>query len=724
LVHHKAVDVLISEDLHHPSLLMNLSLNVSTVKSFSNKNFKRWNFRKADFHMLYKKIASTEWSFLEDCTNVDIACSLFYNKFNNLLDTCVPETCSGYNGCYPPWFNSSIIKNIKRKWQIWRQYKINNNPVTCQIFKTIRSQIKHDIKQAYKVYIDSIEGSIRTDPKKFWSHVNSIKNSKGVPGRMSYLNNQFQDPNDIVNAFADFFQQCYTASGVFTGRDVIHSDANNVNTPFISKSDVTSALKKLKPKLTAGPDNIPAFLLKDCASVLAYPLQLVFNLALKTCRFPEIWKLSSISPIFKKGNRTQVENYRPISLICNFSKVFESILYDTLFASVRNTISEFQHGFVSGRSTVTNLCSFTQFVAECFDARLQVDVVYTDFSKAFDRLDHRILLCKLREFGLSESLLQFFESYLGSRKQFVMCNGFRSKEITVSSGVPQGSVLGPLFFIMFINDISVNIESNILMYADDLKVYRKISNTHDCEMLQRDIVRIQEWCNCNNLFLNVQKCHAMSYTNKSTTILFDYHIDHYLLTRDNMICDLGITFDTRLTFSNHINVIVSGALRSLGFIIRCTKNFSDIRSLKMLYFAFVRSRLEYGSIIWSSNCQTHIQNLEKVQRRFLKFLAHRIDGTYPERGRSQSELLERFECQDLKTRRVNASMSFLRNLIHYRIDCSNLLSKLYFLVPRLTSRNHVCFYLPTPRIDVQKHSPLYTMCENYNVHQHAFDIFR
>jgi hypothetical protein len=129
------------------------------------------------------------------------------------------------------------------------------------------------------------------------------------------------------------------------------------------------------------------------------------------------------------------------------------------------------------------------------------------------------------------------------------------------------------------------------MYADDLKVYRKISNTHDCEMLQRDIIRIQEWCKCNNLFLNVQKCHAMSYTNKSTTILFDYHIDHCLLTRDNMICDLGITFDTRLTFSNHINVIVvSGALRSLGFIIRCTKNFSDIRSLKMLYFAFVRSR--------------------------------------------------------------------------------------------------------------------------------------
>jgi hypothetical protein len=180
----------------------------------------------------------------------------------------------------------------------------------------------------------------------------------------------------------------------------------------------------------------------------------------------------------------------------------------------------------------------------------------------------------------------------------------------------------------------------------------------------------------------------------------------------------------RITKLKLYNVIVSGALRSLGFIIRCTKNFSDIRSLKMLYFAFVRSRLEYGSIIWSSNCQTHIQNLEKVQRRFLKFLAYRIDGTYPERGRSQSELLERFKCQDLKTRRVNASMSFLRNLIHYRIDCSNLLSKLYFLVPRLTSRNHVCFYLPTPRIDVQKHSPLYTMCENYNVHQHAFDIIR
>ncbi|KAH0816060.1 hypothetical protein GEV33_006731 [Tenebrio molitor] len=171
------------------------------------------------------------------------------------------------------------------------------------------------------------------------------------PSRMSYLNNQFQDPNDIVNAFADFFQQCYTASGVFTDRDVIHSDTNNVNTPFISESDVTSALKKLKPKLTAGPDNIPAFLLKDCASVLAYPLQLVFNLALKTCKFPEIWKLSSISPIFKKGNRTQfitklrdfycaslAENYDVLAITETWlsSDVYNNEILDARYSIYRN----------------------------------------------------------------------------------------------------------------------------------------------------------------------------------------------------------------------------------------------------------------------------------------------------------------------------------------------------------------------------------------------------
>jgi hypothetical protein len=560
------------------------------------------------------------------------------------------------------------------------------------------------------------------DPKKFWSFLSNIKGTSGIPSQLIFNGETLSTPIKIVVAFADHFNVNYiksNSSPSLTDNLIYHI----ISFGSVSEDQVLSALKKIKPKSTTGPDGIPAFLLPNCAATLAFPLSVIFNLALKTSDFPSTWKNSYITPVHKKGDKYDVSNYRPISLICNFTKTFEFILHEYLFTKVCNHLSNCQHGFFLKRSTISNLCCFTQFSAECIDERKQVDVIYTDFSKAFDRLDHNILLSKLHSFGFSASLLTFFKSYLTGRKQYVFYKGFKSKEIIPTSGVPQGSVLGPLFFSIFINDIVNGLSSLKLLFADDFKLYREISTISDCVLLQDDLLKLSRWCHENKLHLNLNKCTVMSITHKINIIEFEYRINNVKLARVQSVVDLGITFDNKLSFVPHINVVVAKAFQALGFIIRCSMHFRNIDTLKLLYCAYVRSKLEYGSIIWDPSYQRYVDKVETIQHRFLKFLAFKTDGVYPERGYSQQNLLKIFFFLDLQTRRRNFSMNFLKKLIKYKIDCPDLLSQISLHVPNKGTRQSRTFYISTPRTNVLKFSPLHQMCTYYNESQDN-DIFK
>ncbi|XP_063914267.1 uncharacterized protein LOC135130777 [Zophobas morio] len=274
-------------------------------------------------------------------------------------------------------------------------YKSHKNQLNLQHFKTIRNELKHDIKIAYQLYTQNLEATIKTDPKKFWAHISRLKMRSGIPSEMIYLDNILRNPKDIVNAFMEHFHSSYSDFSPSSIDEFIDESSNNsINFISVTESNVFETLMTIKPNMTSGHDNIPGFLFHDCASVFSYPLSIIFNIILKTVSFPDVWKLSVISPIFKKGERHLIENYLPISLICNFSKIFEMILHKFLSFNVHNWLTESQHGFISGRPTVTNLSCFTQFVANSFDAKQQVDVIYTDFSRPFDKLNHRILLIK------------------------------------------------------------------------------------------------------------------------------------------------------------------------------------------------------------------------------------------------------------------------------------------------------------------------------------------
>lgn len=426
--------------------------------------------------------------------------------------------------------------------------------------------------------------------------------------------------------------------------------------------------------------------------------------------------------MFKKGSRTDVNNYRPISIISNFSKVFEITLKHHLYEHVVNSIIPEQHGFIKGKSTVTNLAVRTQIISEVIDNGGQVDIIYTDFTKAFDRLNHSVLLNKLDFMNISNALILLFKSYLTERSQYTQVNGHKSTSFFQTSGVPQGSILGPLCFIIFINDITSKVNSTCLLYADDLKLISNIDTVADCSSLQRDLDIISEWCSNNSLMLNAGKCNAMSYTRRQSPIRYDYNLDGSTLNRPNTFNDLGVIFDHRLTFADHISHITASAYKILGFILRSIKDFNNVETCKFVFCALTRSKLEYASVIWSPNTNVQILALERVQRRFLKSLHCRFYGTYPVRGFPQDQLLVLFKMPSLHTRRIISAIIFIHNLVHNHIKCSTLLSQLNFYIPRLAARHVQTFSLPIPRTNVLCRSPLFSMLSEVNNYS-DIDIF-
>ena len=383
---------------------------------------------------------------------------------------------------------------MKNKHKAYERYKKCRCIENYNVFQKLRAEFKTEKQLAYKQYILKIENEIKDNPNKFWTFLNSKKSLPSLPLNMRYNDTDIDSPLEIVSAFADHFSKSFSKSSVnFRPNNLDAISPNSIlHLTDISPNDVEKAIKRIRPNMTMGPDNIPAFFIRDCAIILATPLCFIYNTIFKTCSFPDVWKISKITPIFKKGSINDITNYRPITIICNFSKILEIILYDHLYAHVNSCLIPEQHGFVSGRSSVTNLVIKTQFISEALDQKGQVDVIYTDFSKAFDKLDHNILLYKLQHFSVSSDFLNLITSYFTDRWQYVQVRGHKSNKFLQTSGVPQGSVLGPLLFIIFINDIAAKIDVKYFLYADNLKIFSQIDTIVDCKHLQDNLNHISK----------------------------------------------------------------------------------------------------------------------------------------------------------------------------------------------------------------------------------------
>ena len=301
--------------------------------------------------------------------------------------------------------------------------------------------------------------------------------------------------------------------------------------------------------------------------------------------------------------------------------------------------------------------------------------------------------------------------------------GFNSRKFRQTSGVQQGSVLGPLLFNIYIDDVGQQIDVEYLMYADDLKLICEVKTIDDCVRLQNNLNRLYNWSVSNELLLNKDKCFVKSYFRKVKFLFYNYTIDDSILERPEYICDLGVTFDRKLKFDKHIENVSALAYRSLGLVIRNSSAIQDKEVLSLLFFTYVRSRLEYSSVVWSPIYNCHISALEKVQRRFLKFLSFLDDGVYPPRGIPNDVYLKRFKIQSLLCRRNIASLMLLHNIIHSVVDCEDILNLLYFKACGTNLRFSSVLEAPRPKTNGTKASPLYQMIRNYMQIENEVDIF-
>ncbi|KAG6445910.1 hypothetical protein O3G_MSEX004133 [Manduca sexta] len=431
------------------------------------------------------------------------------------------------------------------------------------------------IVSCYNDFKKKAVSDLKTRPKYFWNiFKDNSKNSASLPNIMTLHDEKAKGGQRICELFSKHFQSVYlnVSSSNFTNHRTSHYNNFFHGTPYnmciVREDEVLKQLLQLDVNKGPGPDSIPPIFLKKCACNLSKPLTIIFNHSLRSGVFPVQWKIAHLTPIHKGGNLDNIVHYRPISILSAIGKVLEAIVNKKLLAHFRPLLDSNQHGFLPRRSTNTNLVDYVSDILDEMDSGGEVHAIYTDFRKAFDLVNHDYLLCKLTDMGIHGSLLRWCESYIRNRSQLVCIRGFKSRVCTVPSGVPQGSHLGPLFFLVYINDIKHVIRSKFKLYADDLKIYRTIHTQSDELILQTDLNDVQKWSSENHMFLNLDKCYHIKFSRKKHPSQTTYYINNIPLTEVKTIRDLWVILDSAMSFRFHVDNITAKCSQLSGFINR------------------------------------------------------------------------------------------------------------------------------------------------------------
>ena len=612
---------------------------------------------RGDFGAMVRMAQDAEWSPPEGCT-VDQHNRTFREILDGICERGIPrQRPSGRKRKLYMTREAMALQN--RKKRMWRAYLHTRDTLDYCRFSRARAQLKSLTRRLRRNFERQLVKNLQDNPKAFWRYVHSrlttrtrVEDLVTEDGTMA--STDAEKARTLAGAYSKVF--CWDEDPASVPVMNAEYEGPLLEELQVTPDQVQAKLRDLRPASSPGPDTIHPRVLRELAAPLCRPLADLFNHSLEEGRVPEEWKMGQVVPIYKKGPRSDPSNYRPVSLTSVTAKVLEALVRDALFEHLALTeqLTDCQHGFRPGRSCATQLLSALEEWTRNMEEGEPVDVAYLDFRRAFDSVPHLRLLQKLHDMGVRGILLEWFRSFLTERRQRVVVNGSVSDWTAVGSGIPQGTVLGPVLFIVFVNDLPDCIESACKLFADDTKVYVGAGNAHYREKLQQDLDALVTWSQRWKLPFNPAKCTVLHLGSRNVEA--HYSIEGAPLRKVEVEKDLGVQVDHLLKFREQAATAVGKANRTLGLIKHSFAHI-DSKTLPLLYKTMVRPHLEYCNQIWGPFNVADMKLVERVQRRATRLVPELRQLPYEER-------LKKLHLPTLQYRRRRGDMVMMYNIMH------------------------------------------------------------
>ena len=574
-----------------------------------------------------------------DLGEVNSSYNIFSTNYLNLFNKYFPyvrQSRSSYKD--KPYITSGIKVSIKTRNMLYFKYLNNKNDINKSIWRRFRNKTRTVITRAQETYYNKLLNDHQNSSRQLWNTfgkiLNKNKQNKRKIGNLNINGDKISDPQTITENFNNFFSQIGdNLAAKFAGNNTneykkyLGSPANQSMLLYkISQNEIKNAIKNLKNSNSSGADEITSTFVKLSAPILIPALHGIFNLSLTSGVYPQKLKIAKVVPIHKKGDSTSMNNYRPISILSTINKIFEKILHARLTKYIEdfNILYKYQFGFRKNHSTELALIEIVDQIRMSLNNGDMTCGIFVDLSKAFDTVNHEILIDKLHHYGIRGKTLDLFKSYLGSREQFTSIDKVKSGTRPINCGVPQGSVLGPLFFILFINDLPNCCPlGNVRIFADDTNVFVHGDNIDELIIASRNImISLSTWFLANKLTLNTDKSSFTIFKSprKSIDIPPSISFLNQKIDRVSHIKFLGITLDESLSFKHHINEVCI-KLKNLFHVFYSIRGFLSKETIRTIYYALIYSRIKYGIAVYGQAKASDMKRIQTIQNKLLKVLA-------------------------------------------------------------------------------------------------------
>ena len=627
---------------HYPIFHLNFSYQNKNCDTFIIKR----KYTSVNNQAFIDSLSNIDWKAVmsHDTTNGSFNC--FHSILKELHNKHFPKSRVKlrYNN-KKPWLSDDLKESIKLKNKLYYLSKKIPSVFNEENYKRNKYFLQRKIKSEEKKYYEQLFDKFNGNMKKSWNLIKSIINR----GKKPKAQNKFSLSNGSVTCNKDVI--CDKFNGFFTGigptlANAIPSQSRSpesymgprlLNTIFLSMvtdEEIVKIVQDLKEG-APGYDDIPSSLIKMSLPYTTIPLAYICNMSLSEGVFPEVCKVANVVPLFKSGDPMMFSNYRPVSLLCVLSKVFEKVMYSRLndFLTLHKLLYKYQFGFRKKHSAYMALMILVDKLTKCLENGDSVVGVYLDFSKAFDNVNQEILLSKLDYYGIRGTALLWFKSYLSDRTQFVTYDGVSSKSRTITCGVPQGSILGPLLFLIYINDLNlVSKDVMSIFFADDSNLFLNGKNLSVLEeKLNSILINISEWLKVNKLSLNVKKTHVMIFTKKKFSEIekpkINLKIDGIPLSEVETTKFLGVIIDNKLSWKEHTNYISGKIAKGIGIILKA-RNVLNRKTLTTLYYSFVYPYFTYCNQVWGSCVSKYIKRIHVLQKKAVRVICQANPRTH------------------------------------------------------------------------------------------------